>query len=98
MPYITRHPEILNLIIAGGASYTHGKDLPTIGKTIVKVLDDRLEESSRIRHGWRRLETPEPSSQPLLASGRQYHELETEARRMYEQSGMILVDLSDFYI
>lgn len=37
VPYITQHPQYLNLTIAGGGSYTHGKDLPTVGQLIVEV-------------------------------------------------------------
>ena len=37
VPYIIQHPQYSNLTIAGGGSYTHGKDLPTIGQLMVEA-------------------------------------------------------------
>ena len=56
IPYITRHPQYSNLTIAVGGSYTHGKDLPTIGQSIVEAAEGQLKEASMQRHGWQRSE------------------------------------------
>lgn len=37
-PIIARHPDHINLVIAGGGSYTHAKDLPYIGRVVTEVV------------------------------------------------------------
>lgn len=99
VPYITRHPQYSNLTIAGGGSYTHGKDLPTIGQSIVKAAEGQLQEASMHRYGWERKEDlSEPDSQPLLSTGPTYEALEKEAREHYERIHEEMPDLSNFYI
>ena len=96
--YITRHPQYSNLTIAGG-SYTHGKDLPTIGQSIIEAAEGKLKEASMQRHGWQRSENfSEPDSQPLLSTGQAYETLEKDAREHYERIQEDLPDLSKFYI
>lgn len=98
-PYITRYPQYSNLTIAGGDSYTHGKDLPTIGQSIVEAAEAQLKEVSMQRHGWQRCEDfNEPDSQPLLSTGQAYKTLEKETREHYEQIEEDLPDLLNFYI
>lgn len=99
VPYITQHPQCSNLTIAGGGSYTHGKDLPTIGQSIVEASNGQLQEASKQRYGWHRKEDlSEPDSQPLLSTGQTYEILEKEAWEQYERIQEDLPDLSNFYI
>lgn len=99
VPYITQHPQYSNLTIAGGGSYTHGKDLPTIGQSIVEASNGQLQEASKRRYGWHRKEDlSEPDSQPLLSTGQTYEILEKEAWEQYERIQEDLPDLSNFYI
>lgn len=99
VPYITRHPQYSNLTIAGGGSYTYGKDLPTIGQSIVEAAEAQLKEASMQRHGWQRSEDfNEPDSQPLLSTGQAYETLEKEVLEHYEQIQEDLPDLSNLYI
>lgn len=88
-----------NLTIAGGGSYTHGKDLPTIGQSILEAAARQLKEASKQRHGWLRSEnSSEPDSQPLLSTGQSFDTLEKEAREHYERMKDDLPDLANFYI
>lgn len=52
VPYITRQPQYSNVTIAGGGSYSHGKDLSVIGQSIVEAAEGQLKEGSKQRHGW----------------------------------------------
>ena len=99
VPYITQHPQYSNLTIAGGGSYTHGKDLPTIGQLIVKAAQGDLQAAPKNRHGWHRQESlREPDNQPLLSTGQTYEELEKQALEYYKQSQENVPNLLNFYI
>lgn len=41
-PIIARHPRHLNLVLAGGGSYTYAKDLPGIGAAVVEALNGKM--------------------------------------------------------
>lgn len=75
-PIIARHPQHPNLLIAGGASYTHAKDLPEIGVAVV----DTLNGNETASYGWAKSPTQKGGhNQPALRAHRDFEELEREA-------------------
>ena len=80
-PIIARHPQHQNLLIAGGASYTHAKDLPEIGLAIVDTLNGKGTAS----FGWARSSMPQGShNQPALLAHMDFEELEHQASQSAE--------------
>jgi hypothetical protein len=63
------------LIIAGGGSYNHAKDAPTIGRTIVQVTEGVTETD----YGWDPPIYENPCNQPHLLTDNDFMELEREA-------------------
>ncbi|GJN94164.1 hypothetical protein Rhopal_007238-T1 [Rhodotorula paludigena] len=70
---IDRHPELPNLIVAGGASAHAFKFLPTIGAQIKDLLEDKLDPELaslwRWRPGSERIEDTSRPSKPVLDIG-----------------------------
>lgn len=54
---ISNHSHCQNLYIATGGSFHGWKFLPIIGKYVVQMLDDELEESYLRRFAWDRDQT-----------------------------------------
>ena len=77
-PLITRHPHFRNLLIAGGGSYTHAKDLPLIGKSIAKLA---LDPQACSPYGWEKEKADEQHNQPALSTMVTFEELETKASK-----------------
>ncbi len=78
-PIITRHPQHSNLVIAGGGSYTHAKDLPYIGQIVVEVLDGTKNHT---QYGWAE-SSPHKcfDNQPALRTNLKFGDLELEASK-----------------
>lgn len=78
-PIIARHPDHNNLIIAGGGSYTHAKDLPYIGRFITDVVQG-IEIHSQF--GWDNSHAGKHlDNQPALCTDLLFDDLELEASR-----------------
>lgn len=78
-PIITRHPKCPNLVIAGGGSYTHAKDLPRIGQLVVDVLNG---VAINTKFGWAgSSDHKDFHNQPLLQTNSNFKDLELEASR-----------------
>ena len=78
-PIITRHPNHPNLVVAGGSSYTHPKDLPGIGRIILEVLDGTMKHT---QFGWAESSAHECyDNQPALGTDLKFEDLEIEASR-----------------
>ena len=76
-PIITRHPQHPNLVIAGGGSYTHAKDLPDIGQIVVEVLNGTRNHS---QFGWGESSSDRClANQPALRTDLIFDDLEFEA-------------------
>lgn len=78
-PIITRHPNHPNLIVAGGASYTHAKDLPTIGLTVSDTVNGKESHAS---YGWA-ASSPHKDldNQSALRTTLEFRDLELEATK-----------------
>lgn len=78
-PIIARHPKCPNLLIAGGASYTHAKDFPNVGRTVSNTLNGYETHAS---FGW---DPPSAhrcfDNQPALRTGANFEDLELEASK-----------------
>ena len=75
-PIIARHPGHPNLVIAGGASYTHAKDVPEIGLAIVDALNGKDTAS----FGWTKSPLQKGSeNQPALRASHNFEDLERRA-------------------
>ena len=76
-PIIVRHPHHPNLVIAGGGSYTHAKDIPYIGRIVTEVL--RGTETYG-EFGWEESSADKDlDNQPALYTDRVFADLELEA-------------------
>lgn len=78
-PIIVRHPDHTNLVIAGGGSYTHAKDLPYIGRIITEVMQGTEIHS---QFGWDDTHAEQHlDNQPALCTDLFFDDLELEASR-----------------
>ncbi len=78
-PIITRHPQHPNIVLAGGCSYTHAKDLPDIGQTVQEVLDGMKNHT---QFGWAESSSYKRfDNQPALRTDLNFRELELEASK-----------------
>lgn len=78
-PIIARHPDHTNLVIAGGGSYTHAKDLPYIGRVITDVVQGTEIHS---QFGWDQSHDEKHlDNGPALYTDLLFDDLELEASR-----------------
>lgn len=77
-PLIARHPHFRNLLIAGGGSYTHAKDLPLIGKGAAKLAHD---PEACGPYGWEQDEAGGHHNQPALSTTITFDELNLQASK-----------------
>ena len=79
-PLISWHPGHRNLGIAGGASFTRGKDLPTIGETMSNIF---FEGHQPVEFGWHSppIEDKVQHNQRHLFTTAKFEDLENEAAK-----------------
>jgi hypothetical protein len=90
---ISWHPDHGNLGMAWGASYTHGKDLPIIGRIIDQIL---LHDKPSEEFGWLSASSigSVPHNQPLLWTDRLFSDMNDDATR--DREVQIFMEQEDF--
>jgi hypothetical protein len=75
-PLIAHHPQIENLIVAGAGCYNRAKDLPSLGKNVVKLIKG---ESINPYYGWNPDKKSPHLDQPRLLARGNFMDLERKA-------------------
>lgn len=77
MPLICKHPEVANLVVAGGGSYNHAKDAPGIGRRILDAVKGPGDPAC----GWNSTSSSTSGVQAHLMTQSNFPDLEQEAAR-----------------